>query len=360
MKNKILIRYLIRQNLFYLALVFGAGISIYLLIELFDRLDNFLKAGVGAQVIIVYFLAKIPLIISQIFPAVFLLALIIQFSLMHRHREIVALQACAISFVEIGRVVLLYALVWSCLLFGFSQILGTKGYGIANRIWKEEVRKKQLSAQTLRNIWFRDGRSTVNISTFQPFLGTGKGAVVYMLSENGREIETILQAKAVTVSAGVWRLSDVTIITPRIFSRERKKILELHWETDPRTFVTLKSDHAPKYLSFWELADVIQGLTAAGSNVENLLTALYTKISYPCSLVVMACVALVLTLALPNVYACVISGLLVIFAYYATFVIGSSAGDSGVLPPLIAAWLANLVFGTVFGGTLMVAYLRKR
>lgn len=152
----------------------------------------------------------------------------------------------------------------------------------------------------------------------------------------------------------------MTVITPRTFSQERKKIQDLHLETDPRTFATLKSDKAPKYLSFWQLADVIHGLTAAGSNVENLLTALYTKISYPCSLVVMACVAIVLTLALPNVYACVISGLLIIFAYYATFVIGSSAGDSGVLPPLIAAWLANLIFGTVFGGTLTVTYFRQR
>ncbi|MDD2219230.1 MAG: LptF/LptG family permease, partial [Desulfoplanes sp.] len=66
MKNKILIRYLIRQNLFYLALVFGAGISIYFLIELFDRFNDFLKAGVGAKGIVVYFLAKTPLIIAQI------------------------------------------------------------------------------------------------------------------------------------------------------------------------------------------------------------------------------------------------------------------------------------------------------
>ncbi|MFA7165417.1 MAG: LptF/LptG family permease [Desulfoplanes sp.] len=360
MKNKILIRYLIRQNLFYLALVFGAGISIYFLIELFDRLDDFLKAGVSAKVIVIYFLAKTPLIIAQIFPAVFLLALIIQFSLMHRHREIVALQACAISFVEIGRVILLYSLVWSCLLFGFSQILGTKGYGIANRIWKEDVRKKQLNTQTLTNIWFRDGRSTVKIRTFRPFQGTGTDAVVYTLSRNGRDVERILQAKTVSVKEGTWRFGDVTIITPRTFSQKSKKIQELSLDTDPRTFVTLKSDHAPEYLSFWQLEDVIQGLTVAGSNVENLLTALYTKISYPCALVVMACMAIVLTLALPNVYACVVSGLLLIFAYYATFVIGSSAGDSGVLPPLLAAWLANLIFGSVFGGTLVVTYVRQR
>ena len=360
MKIKILVRYLIRQNLFYLALVFGAGISIYFLIELFDRLDDFLKAGVGVDVIALYFLAKTPLIISQIFPAVFLLALIIQFSLMHRNREIVALQACAVSFLEIGRTVILYALVWGCLLFGFSQIVGTKGYSVANRIWKEEVRKKQAGAQTLKNVWFREGRSMVKIRTFQPFQGKGSGIVVYTLEENSRKLERIVEAPRVDVQDGVWRLHAAEIITPAIFSREKKETVELHLETDPREFVTLKSDKAPQYISFWDLATVIQGLDAAGSNVENLRTALHTKVSYPFSLVIMALVAIVLTLTFTNIYKCVVAGLLLIFAYYALFVIGSSAGESGVLAPALAAWMANLVFGGVFGGSLIVSLLRKQ
>ncbi len=359
MKSKILVRYLIRQNLFYLALVFGAGLSIYFLIELFDRLDDFLKAGVGADVIVLYFFAKTPLIISQIFPAVFLLSLIIQFSLMHRNREIVALQACAVSFLEIGRTVLLYALVWACLLFAFSQVVGTKGYSVANRIWKEDVRKKQAATQILRNVWFREGRYVVTIRSCQPFQGKGTGVVVYTLAENSRTLERIVTAQSVDIQEGRWRLHGAEVVTPATFSREKKDLFELRLRTNPKEFVTLKNDKAPQYISFWDLANVIQGLDAAGSNVENLRTALHVKVSYPFSLVIMALVAIVLTMTFSNIYRCVVAGLLIIFVYYALFVIGSSAGETGTLTPALAAWMANFVFGCVFGGGMLVSFLRK-
>lgn len=360
MNRNILLRYLIRQNLFYLGIVFASGISIYLLIELFDRLDDFLKAGVGTGSILLYFLAKIPLIISQIFPAVFLLSLLIQFSLMHRNREIVALQASAVSFIHLSRIILGYAMILSCLLFAFSQILATKGFRVADRIWKEEVHKKQVSNQTLRNIWFREGRSLVRLKSFQPFQGKGEGIVVYTLSDNGDILEQIIQGQAVRVHDGVWHVQQADVFIPQKFSRELKPVVELHFSTDPQKFVALKNDKTSEYISFWELSDVVQGLDKAGSNVEGLLTALYSKISYPCSLLIMALVAMALTSALPNIYGCVVTGLLLIFVYYTLFVIGSAAGENGVLPPFVAAWTANSVFGVFFGGMFIVSYFRQR
>ena len=91
-------RYLLRQNLFLMFMVLGVGIGLYLLSDLFDRLDDFLEAGVSAKVAITYFVVKTPLIISQILPAVFLIACILQLCIMARSRELVALQAGGISF----------------------------------------------------------------------------------------------------------------------------------------------------------------------------------------------------------------------------------------------------------------------
>jgi len=353
MKTNILVRYLIRQNLFLLALVFGAGIGIYLLIELFDRLDDFLKAGVGLWPIVMYFAAKTPLIISQIFPAVFLLSLLIQFSLMHRSREIIALTSCAVPFAAIGRVVLVYALVWSALLFGFSQILGTKGYNVAHRIWKEDVRKKQLSQQVLGNVWFREANRMIRIASFKPFQGTGRGMVVYTLSEDGRRVETVTEAQRVEVHGTTWKLDGVNQIHVQSFSRQAKDRMELTLKTDPRSFATLESDKAPQYLSYWDLARVIEGLGQAGSNVEGLVTSLHAKVSYPFSLLVMACAAIALTLTLTNVYASVLAGLGLVFVYYAMFVMSTAAGESGALPPAVAAWIPNTVFGLGFAGMLV-------
>ncbi|WP_462323623.1 LptF/LptG family permease [Desulfoplanes sp.] len=353
MSNRILVRYLIRQNLFYLALVFGAGIGIYVLIELFDRLDDFLKANVDGPTIVWYFVAKTPLIVSQIFPAVFLLALLVQFSLMHRNREIIALASCAVPFARIGRIVLVYALVWTGILFLFSQILGTAGYDTAHRIWKEEVRKKQLSRQVVHDLWFREGREIIHVKRFQPITGKGRGVVVSTLSVDGDGVERIVEADFVNVVDRTWRLRGVELIQLKTFMRERKRRLDLELAVDPRSFVTLEREKAPQYLSYWRLAGIVKGLGETGSNVEGLATALYSKLSYPFSLVVMGGVAILLTLAISNIYGCVLAGLLCIFVYYVAFVLATAAGESGMLPPMLAAWAANMGFGgglvSVFG-----------
>ena len=129
--------------------------------------------------------------------------------------------------------------------------------------------------------------------------------------------------------------------------------MELTLKTDPRSFATLESDKAPQYLSYWDLARVIEGLGQAGSNVEGLVTSLHAKVSYPFSLLVMACAAIALTLTLTNVYASVLAGLGLVFVYYAMFVMSTAAGESGALPPAVAAWIPNTVFGLGFAGMLV-------
>ena len=64
---------LVRQNVFLMLTCLGAGVFIYLLTDLSDRLEAFLDAGLGARQILTYFMVKMPLIFSQILPAVFLL-----------------------------------------------------------------------------------------------------------------------------------------------------------------------------------------------------------------------------------------------------------------------------------------------
>ena len=78
----ILTRYILRQNLFLLLLICGIGMGVFIFVELFDRLDEFLDAGVGAATIVSYFVYRTPFILSQIFPAVFLIALMVQLGLM--------------------------------------------------------------------------------------------------------------------------------------------------------------------------------------------------------------------------------------------------------------------------------------
>jgi len=111
--------------------------------------------------------------------------------------------------------------------------------------------------------------------------------------------------------------------------------------------IELKGDKAQ--LPLWELSKAIKKLEASGSNVEILRTAWHGKLSYAFSIVAMALLALMLITFSENVYANIGFSLVLIFVQYGAHVVGMTAGEKGVLPPLIAAWLGNVVLASVAG-----------
>ena len=89
----LLFRYLTKNNAMILLPTLAVGIGLYVLTDLFERLDNFIEAGLSVGMVLTYFVVKMPLVISQILPVIFLLSTVIQLCIMARSRELTALQA---------------------------------------------------------------------------------------------------------------------------------------------------------------------------------------------------------------------------------------------------------------------------
>jgi len=351
----VLSRYLIRQNLFLMAVCLMAGTCLYLLSDVFDRLDDFIRAGLGAQTILFYFFVKIPLIVSQLLPAIFLLAMVVQLGILTRSKEMLALRAGGVSFAWFIRFFLIYALVWSCGQLVFSQFLGVFGEYEANRIWKEDVRKKQLDEQTIKNLWFRDGPFIVRAAEAYPAQSRATGITVYEFATDNQELIRILTARKALIDDNGWGLLEVHELDTRTFiSADRtSQFLSVRQNLKAYAAVELQGDKAD--LPLTELSKVIDKLEESGSNVEILRTVWHGKLSYAFSIAVMALLALCLATFSENVYANIGLSLVLIFVQYGMHVVGTTAGEKGVLPPLMAAWLGNLVMGGA--GALRLAWV---
>ena len=70
-------RYLLKQFIKNFLLVLISLVSIYLLIDFFEKIDNFSDAGKPTSLAIKYLLLKIPIIYDQLLPVCILLAGII-------------------------------------------------------------------------------------------------------------------------------------------------------------------------------------------------------------------------------------------------------------------------------------------
>ena len=350
---KLLTRYILRQNLYLLLLICGIGIGVYVFIELFDRLDDFLEAGVGAGSIAAYFLYRTPFILSQIFPAVFLVALMVQLGLMLRNRELLALEACSVSPGAVARSVLWYALALCLTQFVFSEVLGVSGHREAQRIWNEEVRNRQTAMRRLSDVWFREGGRIVHMGSVVPAAGEGSALTVYVQAgdDSGR-IAEVIRARVFHAVPGDWILQDVKRVFPDSFEVRHEERTVLDLDTDVASFLVIDPKTKLESLPLWQLGGEIRRLKDSGSNIERLLTAWHMKLAYAASVPVMALIALAAISVFGTLYVIIPVGLVTTFCYYGLFVLCASAGEKGLVPPVLAAWAANAMFAALAGARL--------
>jgi lipopolysaccharide export system permease protein len=103
----------------------------------------------------------------------------------------------------------------------------------------------------------------------------------------------------------------------------------------------------PEEMSFLLLRNWIDSLTRKGIDVSNYLVELHLKLAVPFASLVLALVGIPISGRVtrhPSVALIVGFGMVVGFCYWVVLALSQSLGLSGALPPVVAAWSANVLF----------------
>ncbi|MDF1577241.1 MAG: LptF/LptG family permease [Desulfurivibrionaceae bacterium] len=157
----LLYRYIFSQFSRNLALVISGLITIYLLVDFFEKIDNFAEAGKSTGLAIRYLFLKIPLIIDQLLPVCLLLAGVITLGVMNQNREIMALESAGMSIREIYAPILLAACFFTLLGLFSGEWIVPDTIRETNRIWYEEVRKTQAQGIVRHGRVFYKGKDGI-------------------------------------------------------------------------------------------------------------------------------------------------------------------------------------------------------
>ncbi len=349
LRPSLLTRYMFRQNLYFVIMTILAGTAVYLLIDLFDRIDNFIDAGAGFKLMAVYFLVKIPMIISQILPASFLLSTLVQLCIMAKSREYLALQAGGISPMRLVAVVLCLGLFWGGVQLIFSQAVGVQGERHAVSLWREYVDGKEDKNKILRQLWFWNENRAIYLEEVNTVTRIGLDISVYALSEDGSEVKEVVRAQDATMHDKFWELHNATVYDTDGYVQAAHQEIKFPIRQQIKLLTALSESANLNALSLWQLGDAIDRLRKAGSNLESLRTLWHSKLAYAASLLVMALIAVSLMFWRDNVYINAGISLGVVFIFYTLFTLGITAGQKGLLPPIIAAWGGMLGFASLCG-----------
>lgn len=204
---KLLDRYIIRQLAQYFLLIVTALTALYLLVDLFERLDNFQERGLPMGLAARYFLMKIPVILDQIGPVSLLLAGIITLGLMINRHELQSLNAAGISK---ARVLLPFAIgAVICTLLGLAMaqwLLPIAGFE-SNRIWRQEVMGERGAGTVRGGVTFFRGKQ--GIYAFKAQDRDHEVLHAFRYQEVGPAATgLILFAESATYHDGLWHLSN--------------------------------------------------------------------------------------------------------------------------------------------------------
>lgn len=149
-------RYIIKQLFWNMLLVLGGLISLYLLIDFFEQIDQFTEKGLSIGFALRFFIIKIPGIYYQLSPVAILLAGIITLGLLNHNREAMALNAGGISLWRILSPMIIASLLLTLITLAMSQWLLPITTSKTNKIWYTQVKQPIING-ILQNgrIFFR-------------------------------------------------------------------------------------------------------------------------------------------------------------------------------------------------------------
>jgi lipopolysaccharide export system permease protein len=306
-----------------------------------------MEKGATAWAVVVYFGAKIPLILSQILPAVVFLGFAIQICGMRKRREIMALEAGGVSFFRLAFFVLLLGLFWTGGQLLFSQALGVSGQQVSESIWDSLGQESGEEEVRLSDIWVRKQEFIFHLATVWPEQKRAEGVSLFAVDEGFDGIPLMIQAESLQHTQGKWQLDNAGVFDPQTFDYSQQDTYALPIELDLSSMYVSAEDNDPEEMSLWELSQHIKNLQDSGTNVEGLRTAWHLKLSYAFSTLVLTVAALVLTRRWENLFFIISSGLGVIFLLFAMHTLGGTLGESGALSPWLGAWLGNILIGTL-------------
>ena len=205
---KLLDRYLMAQFTKNLALVICSLIAIYMLVDFFERLDNFLEAHKTIGLAVKFLLLKLPFMYVQLIPVCILLAGIITLGVLNHHFEFMALMASGISVIRIIRPLLIAAAIFTLLTVAIGEWVLPPTTAATDRIWYEEVNN-----QIPKGI-IRDGRTyfrgTEGIYSFiRPNSGKNEFSNFSFAAYDAEHgLITLLTAESATWENGAWLLQN--------------------------------------------------------------------------------------------------------------------------------------------------------
>jgi LPS export ABC transporter permease LptF/LPS export ABC transporter permease LptG len=353
--------YVLRDFIFYLAMIAGAFVMLLLVFTLFELLGDILRNQVSPLIVGEYLLTVTPYFLYfPIAPLSMLIAVLVTFGLLQRSNEITAIKATGISLYRLIIPVLIAATLVAGVLFLSDQLYlpysNKRQDALRNHI---KGKPAQTYLRPDRKWIFGQHSAIYYYQFFDPDRDVFGSLSVFQFDPHTFQI-----TRRVTAERAHWSGSMSRWLYEQGWERTLNgAAIQDYRRFDVATFPEFAE--APAYfkkeikqsseMSYEELRRYIHDLEQSGFDVVRLRVQLQKKFAYPLITLVMAVLAIPFALSAGKrgAIAGVATAIGIGVVYWTVSGLFEAMGNLSQLPPAVAAWSPDFVFACI-GGYLIL------
>lgn len=347
----ILRRYLSTEYLRWFVFCLAGFVGIAVIVDLFEKANAFLKYKATLDEIARYTVYQLPEFVTYMIAPSALMAILIALAGMNRRNEVTAILAGGVGRRTIVIPMAVLALLGSFGQFALSEYVVPEANAQKRFVLDVQVKGKQYAKfRDRRNRWFYVDGGFLRVDAIDKEKNTLHG-VLFVKPSEGDGPPTRVEAEAAewVAEREVWRMVDA-----RSVELDASGMLASSRPVDAPLPVSLRpSDLADKVSKTeeWSVKDlqkIIRDRRRLGQDVTKERVDLHARYAIPLAGFVMG------LLGAPFAFrehrrggaaAGIVTGIVIAFSYWLVLAVALSLGKSGGLPPEVAAWMPNVIFG---------------
>lgn len=344
--------YLLRNLVYYFLLLTVGFIVLFEVFTFFELLDDIAQHRTGLFAVVQYFLYLACYLFYQLAPLAALVAVLITLGVLAKNNELVAFKASGLSLYRIALPLLLAGAFLAAGLIllddTYLPYANQRQDALRNEI---KGRPAQTYYQPSRQWIFGENNKVYNYEFFDSDRELFGGLNVFELDPATFAVRRRVYARRAhwDTQQGIWILESGWV---REFDHGQVILYAPFLahaldELNEPPFYFKREVRQSYQMSWWELQRYIGDLRQAGFDVARLSVQLQKKISFPviAPIIILLAVPFSILVGTRGAVGGLALGVGIAIVYWAASALTEAMGAIGQLPPLMAAWAPDTIFG---------------
>ena len=356
--NKLVLRYLLKENLFSFLLVFSFSCILFISIDLIELIRRSSTKEIQISILIKMAFLHIPSLFPIILPTVFLLSSMHTYMKLNKNNELVVLRASGFSIWFLILPSIFNALLIGILyVFVFNPIFAYMNIKFKNYESNFFKGSYGLFSISETGLWLRektdDFEYVINAQHYSFENNTLKNVKIFKFSQENKFLERIDVQNVKMLDKKLWELTKGTKLEinkpPKLFDVENIAI-NLDAEKIEKNF------RPPETVGFWRLNDYIRNLESSGFAIKKHIIYKNYLFSFPLILISMVLLGCSLSIKRERIKKNVLKilyGLIVGMLFHFSSDLVKTFGQSSDLNIFLSVWAAPLIFNFLLLSSLI-------